>query len=185
MSEPANPGGRIVLQPVAMGWITGTEDDGTDQCAHGDVVFTIDAIPFVGGTDAEGVTVSAAALFLLRTLTHDHTAAHPVAEYSQLFPCCGFTVYPNDGRFPVQVLGCNVGIDVDVTHSARTVHLRGPDGTEATVTETEWKDAVVGFVDAVQAFYDAAPPRQPIDDDFEDEGWRAFWKEWGERRAAA
>ena len=100
---------------------TGADNDGTDQCAHGGVVFTIDAIPFVGGSDAEGVTVSAAALFLLRTLTHDHTAARPVAESSQLFPCCGHTAYPNDGRFPVLVLGCNVGIDVDVMHFTGTV----------------------------------------------------------------
>jgi hypothetical protein len=92
--------------------------------------------------------------------------------------------YPNDGRFPVLVLGCNVGIDVDVMHFTGTVHLRGQDGTEAMVTATEWRDAVVGFVDAVQAFYDASPPRQPLGDDFEDEGWRTFWNEWRERRAA-
>ena len=180
--EPASPSRRIVLQPTAMCWHS---EDAFDQCAHGSVAFTIDAIPFVGGSDAEGLTVSAAALFLLRTLTHDHTPAHPVAEYSQLFPCCGYTAYPNDGRFPVLVMGCNVGIEVDVTHSAGMVHLRGQDGTEATVTATEWRDAVVGFVDAVQGFYDEAPPRQPFGDDLEDEGWRTFWNEWRERRAAA
>ena len=168
-----------------MCWNPGMENDPTDQCAHGDVVFIIDSVPFVGGSDAEDVTVSAAALFLLRTLTHDHNAATPVAEESQLFPHCGFTVYPGDGRFPVLVIGCNVGIDVDVLHSAGTVHLRGQDGTEATVTATEWRDAVVGFADAVQGFYDASPPREPLDDDFEDEGWREFWKEWDERRTAA
>ena len=32
---------------------------------------TVDGIPFAGGSDAEGVTVSAAALFLLR-LAHVH-----------------------------------------------------------------------------------------------------------------
>jgi hypothetical protein len=168
-----------------MCWIAGTENDPTDQCAHGDVVFTIDSIPFAGGSEAECLTVSAAALFLLRTLTHDHTAASPVAEWSQLFPHCGFTAHPVAGRFPVVVYGCNAGIDIDVTHTAGTVHLRGQDGTEATVTATEWRDAVVEFVDAVQAFYDASPPREPFDDDFEDEGWRTFWNEWRERRAAA
>ena len=182
---PASPGRRIVLQPTAMCWITGAADDRTDQCAHGDVAFTIDSISFVGGSDSEGLTVSSAALFLLRTLTHDHTAASPVAEWSQLFPHCGFTAHPAAGRFPVVVHGCNVGIDINVTHTAGKIHLRGQDGTEATVAATEWRDAVVGFVDAVQAFYDAAPPRQPLDDSFEDEGWRAFWKEWGERRTAA
>jgi hypothetical protein len=54
-----------------MRWIV--ENDRIDQCAHGDVAFTIDSIRFVGGEDGQFLTVSAAALFLLRTLTHDHT----------------------------------------------------------------------------------------------------------------
>jgi hypothetical protein len=162
------------------------EDDPTDQCAHGDVVFTIDSIPFVTGTDAEDVTVSAAALFLLRTLTYDHTRAHPVAAGSQLFPHCGFTAHPTTGeRFSVHVYGCNVGVNPDVTHSAGMVAIRREDGNEATVTEIEWRDAVVAFVDTVQAFYDTSPPRQPFNDEFEDAGWLAFWEEWRERRAAA
>jgi hypothetical protein len=82
------------------------EDDPTDQCAHGDVVFTIDSVPFVTGDDVEDVTVSAAALFLLRTLTHNHTAADLVAEESQLFPHCGHSAVAITGRFPVVVFGC-------------------------------------------------------------------------------
>jgi hypothetical protein len=163
----------------------GTDTTPWDQCAHAGVVFTIDSRPFVGGSDAEEITVSAAALFLLRTLTHDHTAANSVAESSQLFPHCGFTAHPVEGRFPVVVYGCNVGIDLDIRHSADTVSVRAEDGTEATVTAVEWRDAVVGFVDAVRAFYDASPPRQPFGDEFEDEGWRVFWNEWTERRTAA
>jgi hypothetical protein len=81
--------------------------------------------------------------------------------------------------------GCNVGVNPDVIHSAGMVTIRGEDGNEATVTEIEWRDAVVAFVDTVQAFYDASPPREPLDDDFEDAGWLAFWQEWRERRAAA
>jgi hypothetical protein len=161
------------------------ENDPTDQCAHGGVVFTIDSRPFVGGSEAEDLTVSAAALFLLRTLTHDHSAAKPVAESSQLFPHCGFTAYPVEGRFRVLLPGCNVGIELDITHRADTVSVRSEDGNEATLSAAEWRDAVVGFVDAVQAFYDASPPRQPLDDNYEDEGWRVFWCEWTERRKAA
>ena len=160
------------------------EDDPTDQCAHGKVVFTIDSIPFATGDDAEDVTVSAAALFLLRTITHDHTAANPVAEASQLFPHCGFTALPHSGRFPTVVFGCNVGVDVDVIHSADMVTIRAASGQQATVTAAEWVDAVVEFVDEVQAFYDASPVRVPYTEGPDDEGWLAFWQEWSDRRAS-
>ena len=160
------------------------EDDPTDQCAHGDVEFTIDSIPFVAGEAGEDITVSAAALHLLRTLTHDHTAASPVAE-SQLFPCCGFTAFAVDGPFPVLVLGCPSGVDLEVVHSGVLVTIRAEDGKEATVSEAEWRDAVLAFVDDVQAFYDASPPRKPFGEGPDDEGWTAFWQEWGDRRVAA
>jgi hypothetical protein len=172
----------IVLRPTELHWIS---DDPTDQCAHGGVVFTIDSIPFASGEDAQEITVSAAALFLLRTLSHDHTAARPVAEESQLFPHCGFTAYAVGGRFPVLVMGCNVGVDPDVVHSAGVVRIRSEEGQEATVTAVQWRDAVLGFVDEVQAFYDASPPRMPFNEATEDEGWLAFWEEWRDRRAAS
>jgi hypothetical protein len=167
----------IVLRPRELCWIPGMEDDPTDQCAHGDVVLTIDSVPFVTGDDAEDVTVSAAALFLLRTLTHNHTAADPVAEESQLFPDCGHSAIAISGRFPVLVFGCNVGADLEVVHSAGTVTIRAEGGKEAVVTAANWRDTVVAFVHEVQAFYDASPAREPLDDSVADEGWLAFWHE--------
>jgi len=175
----------IVLRPTNISWLPVSKDDPTEQCAHGDVTFTIDSIPFATGKEAEFLTVSAAALFLLRTLSHDHTQAEPVAEASQLFPHCGFTAWADDGRFPVVVIGCNIGIDLEVVHSAGAVTIQAQDEEKATVTEAEWRDAVVGFVDEVQAFYDASPPRKPFGDPVDDEGWAAFWQEWRELRAAA
>ena len=52
---------RIALTPMRLHWIT--EDAAIDQCAHGDVVFTIDSIPFVTGEDAESVTVALRAFY--------------------------------------------------------------------------------------------------------------------------
>jgi hypothetical protein len=173
----------IVLRPTNISWLANT-DDPTDRCAHGDVTFTIDSVAFVTGEAAEDVTVSAAALFLLRTLRHDNTEAEPAAD-SQLFPHCGHSVYAVDGPFPTLVMGCNLGTDLDVVHSAGTVTIRAQDGEQATVTEAQWRDAVFGFVDEVQAFYDASPPRKPSGDPVDDKGWVAFWREWRNRRAAA
>jgi hypothetical protein len=174
----------IVLRPRKMCWNPAMEHDPTDQCAHGEVEFTIDSVPFVSGEDAADVTVSAAALFLLRTLTYDHTAANPVAEASQLFPHCGFTALAAGTRFPVLVFGCNAGVDLEVVHADGMVTIRTGGGTEASVTEVEWRDAVLGFVDDVQAFYDGAPAREPLNDAAEDEGWATFWQEWRDRRLA-
>jgi hypothetical protein len=83
-SHPA--GGRIALSPTAMRWISDAEDNLADHCAHGDVVLAIDSIPFAAGREAKDVTVSAAALLFLRTLTHDHTQAAPVTEGLTAFP---------------------------------------------------------------------------------------------------
>ena len=83
-------------------------------------------------------------------------------------------------------MGCDMGVDsLVVVHSAGAVTIEAQDGEKATVSEAQWRDAVVGFVDEVQAFYDASPPRTPSGNPVDDEGWVAFWREWLDRRAAA
>lgn len=164
-----------------MHWL---HDRPTDQCAHGEVELTIDSTVFVA-RETSDVTVSAAGLFLLRTLSHDHTAVHPVTDGSQLFPHCGFSVFAVDGPFEVLVMGCGEGVDLDVVHASGAVTVRTKEGLEATVTTNEWRDAVLRFVAAVEAFYDASPTRQPFGESPDDEGWAAFWQEWHSRKAAA
>jgi hypothetical protein len=67
------------------------DDDPEDHCVHGRVLFTINNIEFIKPED--GVwTISASALYLLRTITEDHTIENPVSEINFLFPCCGFSV---------------------------------------------------------------------------------------------
>ena len=111
--EPASPGSRIVLQPTDMCWILGAENEVFDQCAHGGVVFTIDSITFVGSGDVESVTVSAAALFLLRTLTYDHTPATPGSRLvATCAPVAGsMLIRLSVPQFPVLVMGCPTGTD--------------------------------------------------------------------------
>jgi hypothetical protein len=75
----------ISLAAHELCWIKGGSDDPEDQCAHGKVALEIDGVSLVRPEDGEW-TVSAAALFLLRTLTADHTPERPVAEGSFSFP---------------------------------------------------------------------------------------------------
>ena len=165
-----------------MYWLGGPGDDRHDQCAHGGIELSIDETRFVPAAGApDEFTVSAAGLFLLRTIEHDHSARHPVAEASQLFPHCGFSVFAQPGHFRVLVPGCDTGVDPEVEHRNGLVAIRAPGGGDATVTEREWADAVLGFAAAVEAFYEASPARIQFEESREREGWTAFWDEWRDR----
>lgn len=150
-----------------------------DQCAHGTVSLSVDGHSLVSPQDGE-LTVSAAALNLLRTIEHDHTPESPVSEGGQLFPCCGFNVCAGGERFPVLIVGCPTGVDIQVVHVHEGVAIRA-NGFESFVSEQEWRRAVVSFAESVLDFYDREPPRNPIKDAEDRRGWRAFWQEYRER----
>lgn len=150
-----------------------------DQCAHGTVEMLVCGELLVSPEDGE-ITVSAAALNLLRTLDNDHTLELPVSEGGQLFPCCGFNVWLAGNRFPVLVVGCPSGVDMEVLHTSAGVTIRGK-GTEVTVPEHAWRSAVVAFARSVLDFYERAAPRNSIENRNDREGWRAFWQEYQER----
>lgn len=160
-------------------WIKGTDDDPDDQCAHGRVLFQINYTTFVRPDDGLW-TVSASALYLLRTLSEDHTTENPVAEGNFLFPCCGFNVWPGGKRFKVLCMGCDTGIDVEIVHHQDIVTVKSPAGAEI-VSKVEWNEAVLGFVNSVQDFYRASTPKVAIEDEYDKQGWSGFWQEWAER----
>ena len=103
----------IVLRPRNLRWVDGCTDEASDLCAHGEVEFRIGDDSLVSAADGE-ITVSAAALYLLRTLSTPHTVAAPVGDH--LFPCCGFTLIHPPGSEDVLILGCLSGRDVEVEH---------------------------------------------------------------------
>ena len=68
-------------------WINGTKDDPKDMCLHG--IMSV----VVGGrklAQHEEFTVSASALYFLKTLTEDHI----LNEDNQMLPCCGHYIVP-------------------------------------------------------------------------------------------
>lgn len=172
----------ITLSTENLCWIKGAADDQQDQCAHGRVNFRVNDTVFVKPGDGEWA-VSGAGLFLLRTLRHDHNTGKPVAESNRLFPCCAFNVWPSDGRFKVLCMGCDHGIDVQITHGDGGVVLESARGKEI-VPEKEWRQAVLNFVSEVRAFYDRCTPKAKINDELDCRGWAAFWREWDERAHA-
>lgn len=165
-------------------WIRDEGENPSDQCAHGFVEFSIDGIEFVSEADGSW-TVSAAALFLLRTVTSDHTPEDSVAEDNYLIPCCGFDIWPRENaKYPYTILGCNRGIDPEILHHHGMVHI-SLGHNSALVSLREWAEAVLGFSDQVQEFYDSSARRNEVLDNFDRPGWHFFWGDWENQRDAA
>jgi hypothetical protein len=163
-------------------WVLGPTDDPADQCAHGSVLFQIDDTVFLQPEDGRW-TVSAAGLFLLRTLENDHTDTNPVSERNFLFPHCGHAAWLiEDGRFEVLCQGCDTGVNPEVIHTDGAVLIRGEQ--EQVVSFQEWKDSVFAFADQVREFYDKCSQKVLPDEGIDREGWAGFWQEWHSRREA-
>jgi hypothetical protein len=54
----------VSIRGIGLSWIKGTGDDPTDLCAHGQVEARVGDDLVVASSDAQSVTVSAAALYL-------------------------------------------------------------------------------------------------------------------------
>jgi hypothetical protein len=169
----------VLLRPVNLRWIQEAVDDAKDLCAHGDVEFRIRDDVLLDG-NGQNLTVSAAALYLLRTLSVPHTKASPVGDH--LFPCCGFAMWDIPGQADVAICGCPNGEDFEVLHEVRGtgVIVQGADGREWHVNWPEWRATVFDFADRVSLFYAACSPKQPSAEDAA--GFMKFRAEWERRR---
>jgi hypothetical protein len=170
----------ITLRTSDLQWVDGSTDNPGDHCAHGRVDFRIGNAVFVRPKD-DILTVSAAALFLMRTLEGDHTKQDPVAEHNLLFPYSGHSVWPCEGKYSVICMGCPQGVDPEITHYRDRVQVRL--GTKkAVVSYKEWKAAVFDFADEVLDFYQRCTPKEEPYDELDRNGWQLFWEEWTTRR---
>jgi len=166
-------------------WV-GTDGDGrADPCAHGRIHLEVGGQLLIQPEDGE-LTVSAAALHLLRSVTADHTSSEPLAEGCQFAPCCAHSLFVADeARFGFVATGCPTGVEVDVVHEGDRVVVsrRSGEGSHRVHTRT-WAQAVVGFAEQVLQFYDASPPKVEAPPD-ERQAWRMFWQEYRDRLARA
>lgn len=167
----------IVLRALELSWLGDQPDDGHDQCAHGRVLLSVGDQRLVGAEDGE-LTLSAAALYLLRTLETDRIPGDGLADENQLFPCCGHSIYEADSG--IVIMGCPNGVDMSVITADGIVTVRR-DERIATISSSAWRQAVLGFAEQVETFYSHSVPRTPIEDQLEAAGWRLFWQEWHQR----
>jgi len=153
-------------------WIDGL-DETEDLCLHGH------AVVHIGEKKLEyDATISATALYLLKTLTENHI----INTDNQLLPCCGFSMFPNDTLDNVVIVGCDNGIDWSVTHDGEIVILELEDGTKENIPIDEYKKEVFKFADKVEAFYISCAPKKIPNDKIDRDGYIAFWNEWHRRR---
>lgn len=164
------------INATELGWIGGTQDEPDDLCLHGH------AVAFIGGERLEyDCTVSAAALYLLKSLTEDHIAG----EDNQLLPCCGFFLCPDERGENVTIVGCGNGADWSVLHEGGSVRLITASGRETSVPLGDYAREVCSFADEVAAYYAACSPKPEPGDEFERRGWAAFRREWKRRSEEA
>ena len=155
-------------------WIGGVKDDPQDLCLHGHVTV------HVGDTVLEDIgTVSATALYLLKTLTEDKIMAY---HDIQMIPCCGHFIIANQDLTEVQISGCDTGTDWSTVHDGENVKIILPSGQEELIPFTVYKEEVFRFADKVEDFYKACTPKVIPADEFERNGYITFWKEWRRRR---
>ena len=165
--------GNFEIKADEFEWICGAADDPKDLCLHGHVTVRF------GDTVLEDCgSVSATAIYLLKTLTEDKV----MAKYDiQMVPCCGHTLLANHDLTEVQILGCDAGMDWSTIHEGDTVRFILPSGQEEVVTFREYLHEVVDFAKSVKLYYDACTPKEIPDDELDRHGYIAFWNEW-ERR---
>lgn len=158
-------------------WIDGSADDPQDLCLHGH------AVAKIGDAVLEyDCTVSATALRLLKTLAEDHVFC---GDDQQMLPCCGHFLVPNDDLTNVGYIGgCTNGVDWSVLHEGGMIKIVLEDGRTETVDPCAYREAVFRFADKVEAFYHTCTPRVLPEDEFERNGYIAFWNEWNRRRHA-
>lgn len=155
-------------------WIGGEADDPEDLCLHGH------AVAMIGDRrlEYEDATVSATALYLLKTLTEDHI----IYKDNQMLPCCGFFLIPNDEGTEVSISGCPNGVDWTVRHEDGMVRLILEDGYTVSAEPEAYRREVYAFADKIRDFYNASAPKMLPKVDWERKGYLAFWAEWNRRR---
>ena len=174
----------VILRTADLHWVDRVVENPTDQCVHGSVELTANGTTLVApGEHAWNLT--AAGLFLLRTLTENNTASDSVCEANYLFPCCGFNpMLVGNGKYPLVIQGCPNGINVSVEHLDDGVRLSADNGPTALISPAEWRSAVLGFVAEIEGWYARNTPRAEPGSEFDARGWAALWNEWKSRREA-
>ena len=154
-------------------WLPGMPEE-EDLCLHGEVRVRIGDVVL-----QDEVSLSAAALHLLRSVTEDHWPD----EFAKLFPTDGFCWTP-DGAGSIYLGGCpNGGFDGSVTHEGSTVCIALENLPSVQISLTAYRAEVLRFADEVElAFWQSKP--KVVTSALDELWYPIFWSEWRWRREA-
>jgi len=148
-------------------------DDPDDLCLHGHVSVIIGGINF-----EYDATVSAAGLYLLRTLTENHI----IHEGESMLPCCGNSMIANEDLSAVDIFGCPNGLDWSVIHEDGKVKLFAETGKSVTISLENYEDEVFAFANSIESYCNKCLPKNFPAEEAERNGYTAFWNEWKRRK---
>ncbi|WP_324026341.1 hypothetical protein QSV08_02660 [Maribacter sp. BPC-D8] len=151
-------------------------DDKADLCSHG-VLFIKIGDEILSNLESDSWALTATGLYLLRTLKIDYT----IDDFgSQLVPCCGHFMIPDEKKNYISILGCNEGVDWNIKHENGYVKLTTEKGTVAIISFELYKNIVLDFTDRVESFYGDPNEKEVPNEEFDQNGFRQFWAEWTE-----
>ncbi|MEK7724033.1 MAG: hypothetical protein AAB336_06785 [Acidobacteriota bacterium] len=165
---------QFELKLLELHWLKNTNEQ-KDLCCHGTVFVRIGDEIICDKDKIIEVTVSSTALHLMRTLKENYQKG----DYgNQLLPCCGHFIVADEEDFVI-ICGCPIGIDWTIIHTddGKVKHI-SEKGSEAIIDKEIYKTLVFDFADQVESFYQNSLPKIIPEDDFEKNGYLAFWNEW-------
>ena len=158
-------------------WICGPEDDPEDLCLHGHVTVQIGKKLM----EYDG-TISATALYLLKTLSEDKVMSE---SDIQMVPCCGHFMIANQDLSEVVISGCDNGLDWTTKHEGDGVRIILPTGESQWICLRSYRQQVLQFAEKVECYYCSCQPKKIPENEFERNGYLAFWNEWHRRYTEA
>lgn len=161
-------------------WLSSMKED-EDLCLHGSFFVKIGDEIICDDDDDCSTTASAAVLFLMRTISIEHTKDHPLCE--NLMPCCGFSMYEScEDPDTCWVSGCPCGENFYVYHEGDFVILETEKGLREKVSLNTWKAKILELAIQVENKYESSKEKK-LDESEDKRGYDAFWREWKKRKA--
>ena len=165
------------IKLLSINWIDNLPDNGSDLCANGKVYLRI-GDKILSDAKNEDWTVSAATVFLLRTLENDYNEGD---FYNFLLPCCGhYMVYEKNK--PIIISGCNSGIDWNIKHiDNELVKHFIKNEIDGIIHKENYKKQIYKFSDSVEYFYYKSKKRK-FNNKYNKIAYKEFRKEWKKLR---
>jgi hypothetical protein len=165
----------LEITPNNLHWLKDTSPD-IDLCVHRGFTLSFNNVMLIDAAN-EDLTLSAAVIFLLRTIEEEHSFGSKICE--NLIPECGHEMLTNDSEL-VEIITCPYGIDWWVEHNNEKVTLVFQDGKEITTTLKDYAQAVLSFTKKIKSFYDESESKKFYDEESR-KAFIAFNNEWNMR----